>query len=377
MRILIGSAHFFAPDYRDAGMHRFAKTLAARGHHVDFVTFGQSQLKQLVKPEARKFARSARDAVRRGINPANIHAHIHGEWVHPLSGSKLLEALTRPVERRYGRMLDEWTSDAVQSADVVILEFGCALYYLETIKRLNPRATHVGFYSDRVSVVGFRPEIIPLIKESAPKFDLVRTNAEALLEDLPTGTNGRYVPQGIDKDQMALDLPSPYVDGTRNIVSVGNMLFDEQAVNAIAAAAPEAIVHVIGAEMETPRGNVKVYGELPFKKTLPFIVNADVGLAPYRPVIGCDYLLQSSLKIKQYSYAGLPILLNKDIGIKAPNFVTYDLNAPEGVRKAIDAAFALGKSAEYGRDLLDWDEVIDYLLTVIAETSKRTRPACS
>lgn len=373
MRFLIGTAHFFAPIYRDAGMHRFAKSLAAKGHHVDFVTFGQSWLKQITKSGARRYAASAKLAAREGRNPANIHAHIHQEMFHPPSGSPKVERLTSMLEKLYGRVLDPWTQHSAREADVVILECGYAPYYFDAIRRLNNRAQMIGFYNDRLDLVGFRAETLSLNERIMPRFDLVRTNAEALLSYLPAGVNGQYVPQGVDKEKIRFDLPSPYKHGTRNIVSVGNMLFDQEAVREIATAAAtqDAEVHVIGAQMEDPPANVIIHGELPFERTLPFIVHADVGLAPYRPVDGADYLIQSSLKIQQYSYCGLPIMLAGQLGIDGQNFVLYDRTKPNNVAHALAQAFAMGKSLDYGQNVRGWDEVGDILLDMIARVPRR------
>lgn len=373
MRFLIGTAHFFAPIYRDAGMHRFAKSLAAKGHHVDFVTFGQSWLKQCTKPQARRYAVSAVSAARKGQNPPNLYAHVHREMFHPLSGSPRAERFTQWFERLYGRMLDPWTQEAAREADVVILECGYAPYYFDAIRRLNDHAKMVAFYNDRLDLVGFRSETLALNDRMMPLFDLVRTNSEALLSYLPAGANGHYIPQGVDKEKICFNSPSPYEPGTRNIVSIGNMLFDNSAVREIAAAAAaqDAEVHVIGAFMENPPSNVTVHGEMPFERTLPFIIHADVGLAPYRPVDGADYLIQSSLKIQQYSYCGLPILVASQLGITGDNFVLYDRSLPNNVANAVSQAFAMGKSREYGRDVRGWDEVGDILIDVITSTAHR------
>ncbi|MEN2785585.1 hypothetical protein ACFOKI_11770 [Sphingomonas qilianensis] len=373
MRFLIGTAHFFAPTYRDAGMHRFAKALAAKGHHVDFITMGQSRLKQAMKRETRAYVAAADAAAAAGVNPPNIHAHVHRELVHPPSGSAQIERLTAPLNRVYGRRPDAVLTAAAMAADVVILECGYALYWYEAIRRLNPDARYLAFYNDRLDLVGFRPEVLALADRLLPEFDLVRTNAERLLDYLPAAAKGLYVPQGVDKEKIRFDSPSPYAPGTRNIVSVGNMLFDDGAVRAIAAAAAPAngFVHVIGAAMADPPANVIVHGELPFERTLPFMVHADVGLAPYRPVEGADYLVQSSLKIQQYSYCGLPILLSQGLGLEAANFIHYDVAAPGGVEAPVAQALATPRDRTFGAKLLDWGEVGDVLLGAIASLPAR------
>ena len=143
------------------------------------------------------------------------------------------------------------------------------------------------------------------------------------------------------------------------------------AIRAIAGAAARvnATVHIIGAHLSDPPSNVEVYGELPFESTLPFIVHADVGIAPYRSVDGAEYLAQSSLKIQQYSYCGLPILIERNIGVFGENIVHYDANDNKSISKAVTAAIAMNKCRSYGRNVLGWDEVGDLLMRAISSIS--------
>ena len=373
MRILIATSHFFAPIYRRAGMHQFALALAASGHHVDFITVGQSRLKEFVKPEIRGLIASADEAARTGANPANIHAHVHREAYHPPSGSPRLNLLTKPLIAFYGRTLDKGFSGAASAADIIILECGYPLFFFDTLKSLNPAATFVAFYNDRLELVGFRPEVGALSDRVLPRFDLVRTNAERLLDFLPAGAKGVYVPQGVDKERMSFDCPSPFAPGTKNLVSVGDTLFDQVAVAAIARAAASrgATVHVIGATMDDPPANVVLHGTMAFEKTLPYLVHADVGIAPYRPVDGADYLAQSSLKIQQYTYCGLPVLLPRSLGMTEENIVAYDTESEAGVDAAVEGALSTPRMPHLRERILGWDEVGERLIRVIAEHAGR------
>ena len=369
MRFLFCTQHFFAPNYRSAGMHQMARALAGGGHRVDFVTVAQGWLKQRLSSRTRDYAKGARKALAEGINPANIHAHVHREIVHAPSGSPLINALTVPLDRVYGRRLDATFAAAARKADIIVLECGYPLYYFEALRRLNGRARFVAFYMDRMELVGFRPEIHTRHRAYMPQFDMVRTNAERLLDYLPAGTNGRYVPQGVDKARMKLDCPSPYEPGTRNIVSVGDMLFDDPAVRMIAeaAAGQGAQLHVIGARMDQPRSGTTVHGEMSFERTLPYIVHAEVGLAPYRLVEGADYLVQSSLKIQQYSYCGLPVLLARGLDIKGGHFVYYDPADAPDIANAVQRALATPKDLAYGASVMDWPEIGRLFETMVRE----------
>lgn len=362
MRIVLVTQHFLAPNYRQAGVHHLVRALVRRGHTADFVTVAQGWLKQRLKARTRAFAAAATLAERDSrASRASVRGHVHRELIHPPSGPGWMNWLTVPVDRWYGRRLDPIFEHAARQADVLILECGYPLYYYEALRDRNRNATFVAFYMDRPDIVGFRPELARRYQLLLPKFDLVRTNSPRLMELLPPGTNGHYLPQGVDKASMRTDVPSPYPAGSRNIVSVGNMLFDEPAVRAIARAARAhgAQLHLIGARpyMVEPAPDVVLHEEMAFDRTLPFIVHADVGLAPYRLVDHADYLVQSSLKVQQFSYCGLPILIARGLAMRRENFVYYDPDDPEDIDRAVISALTMPRASRYGHDILDWDEV--------------------
>jgi 2-beta-glucuronyltransferase len=300
-------------------------------------------------------------------NPPNIHAHVHREAFHPPSGYPRLNFLTKPLVAMYGRTIDDQFAEAALQADALLLECGYPLFYFETLKRLNSTAKYIAFYNDRLDLVGFRPELLLLHNCLMPRFDMVRTNSKRLLDFLPKGTNGVYVPQGVDKSKIVFDCPSPYKPGTKNIVSVGDMLFDGTAVRQIAAVARKhgASVHVIGATMDDPPDNVTVYGEMPFDRTLPFVVHADVGLAPYAPVAGADYLAQSSLKIQQYLYCGLPILVPSNLDMQGRNIIEFDRRVDGNVESAVSQALETRRMPDLKDNVMGWDQVTDVLLAAI------------
>jgi 2-beta-glucuronyltransferase len=370
--LVVATSHFFAPNYRRAGMHHIAVALAEKGHHIDFITVGQSLLKQRMKPQARAYAESAQQAAEMEKNPRNIHTHVHREAFHPPSGSPRLNFVTKPLVAMYGRTIDDQFAEAVQRADALLLECGYSLFYFDTLKRLNSTAKYIACYSDRLDLVGFRPEVLLLHDQLMPRFDMVRTNAKRLLDFLPKGTNALYVPQGVDKSKISFDCPSPYKPGTKNIVSVGDMLFDEKAVRQIATVAGMrgARVHVIGAAMDDPPENVTVYGEMAFDRTLPFVVHADVGVAPYAPVAGARYLSQSSLKIQQYLYCGLPILVPSNLDMHGRNIIEYDRRLDGNVESAVSQALETSRMPDLKDKVMGWDQVADAFLDAIGSLKR-------
>ena len=90
--------------------------------------------------------------------------------------------------------------------------------------------------------------------------------------------------------------------------SLGFRPADVAFLRAAARARPDVTFHVIGQTADVPEQNIVSYGELPFRDTLPFVKHADVGLhtVVYRP--GAEGLTDS-LKVIQFSYLGLPIVL--------------------------------------------------------------------
>jgi 2-beta-glucuronyltransferase len=357
LNILLLTSHYSGPGHRKTDVHFLSEAWAASGHNVSFITIGQSKLKQILK--------SGRKNILPTATIEGYLSHNHTELYHPPSTrSQIGDALTKPLTVGYGNYLDRTLKLAAEDADVVFIESGYGLCYFKRLKSVAPNAIFVALVNDRLDVVGFRKEIVSLEKELLPSFDLVRVPAERLLAELPKDANGIYVPHGLDKAAFDAERPSPYAPGSINFVSVGDMLFDPEAIERIAGAAPHATLHVFGAPFQKKVKNVKVYPETAFEEIIPYVTHADIGIAPYRVTLESGYLIQSSMKMLQYTYARLPVLAPASLKVLRPNVFGYDLGDDTELADLIRRALEFDRRKLDTDDILEWSELSEQILEI-------------
>ena len=141
------------------------------------------------------------------------------------------------------------------------------------------------------------------------------------------------------------------------------MLFDPSFFEAAAASFPEVMFHVIGggrdaANLSAP--NIRVYDEMRFVETVPYIRHADFGIAPYNAEKVAPYLTDTSMKLMQYGFLGVPAVCPDIVaGGKAGRF-GYRPGDLDDIGRAIRGALAFGHFA--GEPALSWREVTDRIL---------------
>jgi 2-beta-glucuronyltransferase len=134
-------------------------------------------------------------------------------------------------------------------------------------------------------------------------------------------------------------------------------LFDAEFYRRVAPHFPQVNFHVIGCGtvFDAP-ANVRLYDEMPFRTTLPYLRHADVGLAPYVYSVGADYVAESSLKLAQFEYLGLPAVTAAFAAGGNPNRFGYVLGDTASMIAAMQAALAhVGHVVP--RKFLSWDDI--------------------
>ncbi len=365
-RIVILTAHAFLPGYRKASIHFVAQNWADQGHEVRVLSIGNSWLTWLKdRPRFRAFAQEQWNRFAR--LRANFYA---GAYLPPLhafsSGNRLLNAINKPAFALYGRSLPGFARREIERADLVVIESGSALAFFDTVKRVNPQARTLYFCRDLLKSVGAAPALQDAEARAIPQFDLVCVPSAMLGRQLPRGGRVQVIPQGIDVELFDRANPSPYPAGTKNAVSVGNMLFDEESVRHMALAAPEVRFHIFGAAWKGMKpANVVIYGEQDFESIVPYIQHADIGLAPYRLSEGEVYLAESSLKLPQYSYCGLPILMPDLIPYRHSNTVTYRLDGETDWRARMDDALGRPRARHLRLKIPTWGTIAAQTLSAV------------
>lgn len=367
MNILFLTTHAVLPTTRKTSLHFVCEAMADRGHAVSTISVGYSGLTALKKPDLyRQLAATQKN--RFVDNGAGYRSAAYLPPLHPFSSGKAwLNRLTALAFPLYGNLLPRFMKDAIRGADVVAIESGTAIAFFDAVRRINPSARTLYFNRDRLDTVGASDFLQRLEQRIAPLFDRVVVPSPLMAEHLPATSRVSFIPQGIDKRGFDACATSPYAPGTRNAISVGNMLFDRDAVTRMAEAAPDITFHLFGSGI--PDGfpaNVIVYGERPFAEIMAYIKFADLGIAPYRLTPRELYLAQSSLKLQQYSYCLLPILVPDQMQGGRPNLIAYRQQGETDWAGKVRHAATIAHDPRWRDGILDWDEVAARIETEIA-----------
>lgn len=304
-RVLLVSRHDYRTTWR-ANFHPIADAFRAIGDQVSFVSVGFSPVSRLSGDRRQSLDAKAN----RWEQVAGVDCFLWKTPFHPVGlGRAPLDRLAKPLYRLFARLPGRALDEVAAAADLIVVESGLAPVLIPRLRRHAPQATLIYLASDLFSTIGAPAIMDDLLFEAREAVSAVVVVARAMAPHfVRLGRPIRFVPHGIDPAAFANDAPSPYGPG-RHIVSVGSMLFDPRVFTVAAAAFPEATFHLIG----TPGGhayprNVVEHGTMAFADTIPWLRHADVGVAPYRLGAASDYLSDSSMKLMQYGYLGLPAL---------------------------------------------------------------------
>lgn len=263
----------------------------------------------------------------------------------------------------YASWPNRFIDDELRSASHVLVESGLGIMLIHRARRLNPRARIIYRGSDALQTIGAPPALAAELRKRVDDVDAFCLLAEKMAADFEWAAEKTYVvPLGINREEFASIGPSPYRGGI-NAVTVGSMLFDRSFFELAAPRFPDVRFHLIGTgEPFAAPANVHHYNEMPFKATLPYLKHADFGIAAYKPQANSGYLAQSSLKLMQYEYLGLPAVCPDYAAGASRNRFGYVCGDEAGIVTAIRRALAHGRFAGAAA-VLSWEEVAERMLT--------------
>jgi 2-beta-glucuronyltransferase len=340
-------------------MHFVAAELAKRGK-TRFFSIGFSPLSYLkmdsrmpVAPHANRV--ESEDGVdcflwKTAWHPCNLRLSV----AQPLE-----RALFRAYRLRLPPVLRQWMAEAT----VILFESGLSPIFIGQASQINPHAELIYVASDDLTTLGCASFIRDELKRTESMMSGVWLPSKKLRNSFHPDSKLFYVPHGIDPSIARDADPSPYGDGL-HAVSVGSMLFDPRFFEIAAASFPEITFHVIGpgrhgAKLVGP--NIRVYGEMRFRDTLPYIKHATFGVAPYKDADVPEYLVDTSMKLMQYGFFGLPAVCPDYVAGGHRGRVAYRPGDSGSIKAAIRAALAFGRLED--RQFLTWGEVADRVLS--------------
>jgi len=356
-RALFFSVHDFR-SLRKASVHFIAAEMAKRGV-ARFVSVGLSPLS-----EHRGDTRAGlKDRANRVEIADGVECYLWRTFVHPF---KIRNRFFLPLEpalfRAYRAMLPKIPRRWILEADTVFVESGMAAVFIADIRRFNPTARIIYLASDDLEVVGCARTIQRDFSRNYDMIDTVRLPSRYLLTGMPHGTKAIYAPHGIDRSVAEARYANPY-GLQRAAVSVGSMLFDAGFFTIAAAAFPEIEFHIIGAGKAASglaAPNIILHPEMAFAATLPYLQHADFGVAPYLDTDTPMYLIDTSLKLRQFALFGSPAVCPLfAVGGTAGRF-GYQPGDAGSIANAIRAALA--NQLPITTDARSWNEVVDRIL---------------
>lgn len=362
----IGSSRAFytvisGHDYRSkrkANVHFIARELAKRGP-TRFFSVGFSMLSKMTRDPRLSLWTSAN----RAETVDSVECYLWRSLVHPVNlHSSALSSLESAAFRAYARasrpILKKWIAES----HTIVLESGMAVLFFDLIKSINATARIIYICSDSLDTIGCAKFLIDELARVQNRIDGVRVPSLALLPEFPGNDNVIFVPHGMDALPDMSTMPSPFARG-RNLVSVGSMLFDPDFFRIAARAFPDITFHVIGGgrKAQSLSGqNLRVYDEIPFTETLPYLKFADAGIAPYDGRKVASYLVDTSMKLMQFGAMGVPSICPHAAAGEIPDRFGYEPGDRSSIVAAINAALAHGRFA--GRPALTWGVVVDRIL---------------
>jgi 2-beta-glucuronyltransferase len=352
-KYLLLSAH----DYRSprkAGIHFVASELAKMGP-TRFFSLRYSFLSRY-KHDPRL---SLDDQANKIVNHQGVDCYLWKTLIHPIRIRPFESLMYHLYSFGFNAVLRRW----IKESDVIILESGVAPIFFDLIKKLNARAKILYRASDALDTIDAADYIRNTFARIAKEIDTIVMPSKALADSMPSTHNLAFVPQGIDYSVNEKANPSPYGEGI-HAVSVGSMLFDPQFFILAGKRFPHIHFHIIGScQPRHPEygENISVYGEMPFDKTLPYIKHATLGIAPYASVNLPAYLRDTSLKLTQYEFFGLPAICPHFIAADYPTRFGYDIGDENSIAQAISRALNPAQPLTK-RTVLDWAQVTERML---------------
>lgn len=357
LRYLVLSAH----DYRSprkANIHFIARELAKRGP-TRFFSLRYSLLsRQTGDPRLSLDRHANRIESRDGVD-----CYLWKTPIHPFNTRR--QALKRVEDlmyRAYVALANPVLKTWLAESDVIVFESGVAPVFFDLAKTQNPKAKLIYIASDDLETIDVADYVKEAFSRAAPEMTTIRVPSKALLSGIPSRNNVVVVPHGIDPELGADAGGNPYRDAL-NAVSVGSMLFDPGFFAEASHRFPNMHFHIIGCgQPQHPSygPNVTVYDEMPHEETVRYIRHADIGIAPYRSESVPAYLADTSMKLIQYDFFGVPAVCPHAVTGEYASRFGYTPGDGVSIEQAINRALKAPKEAS--RRHLSWSEVTDRIL---------------
>lgn len=362
--VLFVTGQHFADAPRKVDLHFLADSLTAGGDRADFLSLRLSLISRFSNDGRWDYARSRTPNRWVRVNDLSDE-FIWVNLVHPFATrSAAVNRLTGLVFRHYASLLPAAVRKRLSSYTHILIESGIAVLLAPLIRRLAPQARLIYHAADQLETIGAHPCFREVWEKSIRDYDAIHILAESQRADMPARVPVLFLPHGIAADVFDAATERPYTR-PRNAVSVGDMLFDADVLKVLAQGNPDWTFHLFGrkSRLDEDFTNVVTHGEAPFATVAAYIRHADIGIAPYRPASGADYLSQSSLKMIQYTYCRLPVVAPAFAAAGRAHVSPYEPGNPASILAAFDAAKVYDRLSIDVSQAMSWQEMASRLFT--------------
>ena len=257
-------------------------------------------------------------------------------------------------------VLWRWAAEAT----LIFIESGIGLAFVKKLRKAAPDAKIIYIASDDLETIGVHSVLRDALRETSHLIDGYRLPARALLKSMPDPAKCFYVPHGVDVKRFEELGADPYQtsEGPK-AVSVGSMLFDADFFWRAVDIMPAAQIHVIGSGIPKNKlpPSVQYHPEMPFSDTLAFLQHASFGIAAYGGNKLPYYIAESSMKLMQYDYLGLPSLCpDVAVGEFGELRCGYEPGNTTSIVKALSRVMTTPRGRR--REFLTWADVVDRLI---------------
>lgn len=348
---------------RKAGFHKIAESLIRHGYNVTFVTGSASYL-SLLKSDYR--TPLIKDSAKNEIIKITeqLSTFLMFNLAHPVNmRSRLLNSISKKYFAGYKDFPKKFKglNQRISKAELIIFESFPGLLWFEYFKEINPNAKIVYRVSDDIQFQNQHPLIVEHEKKNFKDFNLVSVPSKYIYDKFYPSNNLKLHYHGIDKVAFDSRTDNPY-STANNCIFTGNSYFDTGFLKIASDNFPDLNFHIIGnISKDVNSKNVFYYGEIPFENTIPFVKFADIGLHNLTYSKGVESF-SDSLKVIQYSYCNLPIIVPDFIKSDRENFIYYILNDSTSIVQAVNCAREFNKTEFSPKSILTWDELTSKLI---------------
>ena len=356
MKVVFFTYHVWRSERR-AGFHHLAKSFHDSGWEVLFFTTGLSWLSSL---QGNKRLNNYQVHERKKLveELPNFFSYLHFTPFHSVGFKQpLVNLLLQPLVASYNLFSFDCTHDFISNADLLVFESADGLLLIDRVSKINTKARKVYRMSDLLSVLRKHPTSIEHEKKHWNDFDLISVPSKFMFNQFDSSENLSLDYHGVDKDIFDKNHQSPYKKFSINAVWIGNNYFDHNFLKIAANAKKDWYFHIIGnIEKKYVSNNVIYYGEIPFSDLVPYVLHADIGLDNmyWKPNLeSCS----DSLKILQYSYAGLPIIYPNFFESDRSNIYSYEPDNTNSIKLALNQALNHTPGRDEKHSIKSWHDL--------------------